>query len=92
MGQKLVAAATRGTQKGMGGKGMEIGNNIPSPLSPFGREGDEKSPVHGSGGGFGGFLGGGANRFAGGIFRGFGQGRASGFGQTKRSYLDESKD
>ena len=94
MGQRLVAATTRGTQKGMGGKGMEVGNDIPSPSSPFG---ESVNKLSGSGGGLSGFLGrsAGAGRLAGGIFRGFGQGRASGFGQTdksySKSYLDESK-
>ena len=99
MGQRLATAvAGRGTQKGMGGKGMEAGNDIPSPSAPslhspfIGTDG-EKPQFRGSGGGgLGGLLGGGVNRFAGGIFRGFGQ---RGFGKTdksySKSYLDEAK-
>jgi len=101
MGQRLATAvAGRGTQKGMGGKKMGVGDDIPSPSSPLlrnpallaGADG-EKPQFRGSGsGGLGGLLGGGVNRLAGGIFRGFGQ---RGVGQTNKSYsksyLDEAK-
>ena len=98
MGQRLATtvAGGRGTQKGMGGKGMEAGNDIPSPSAPslhspfIGTDG-EKLQFRGSGGGgLGGLLGGGVNRFAGGIFRGFGQ-RGKTDKSYSKSYLDESK-